>query len=199
VRTPNRIALVAIHRSTRVCFLLVATLTSAELASGEAATQDHALTLHAGKESVVRFFFQPPDGEYFHVALLFRVVKKDDPRWNTSALSDVGRTAYVSLSEMQRLMTKLTHLSSQWDESANVEGLETYKTIHSYGYGMGVKVLSTKGTAKATIAPDKICETLAPLDSALLTPRALWEFQRFRLQYRCPVLGYRPDAYSEFP
>jgi hypothetical protein len=63
----------------------------------------------------------------------------------------------------------------------------------------GVVHMFTKGTAKATIAPDKICETLAPLDSALLTPRALWEFQRFRLQYRCPFLGKRPDAYSEFP
>jgi hypothetical protein len=182
---------------TRVCFLLLAILTSAPSASNQAASQGHALTLPAGKDSVIRFFYQPPDGEYFHVALLFRVAKKDDPRWNTTAYSDVGRTAYVSLSEMQQLMTKLGHLSLRWDESIKIESLETYKTIHSYGYGMGIKVLSAKGTAKATIEHDKICETLALLDGALLTPRALWEFQRFRLQYQCRVPSYNPDAYPE--
>jgi hypothetical protein len=155
------------------------------------------MTFPAGKDSVVRFFCQPPDGEYFHVALLFRVVKKKDPRWNTAPVFDVGRTAYISLSEMQQLMTKLGHISLRWDESAKIESLETYKTIHNFGYGMGIKVLSAKGTAKATIDHDKICETLAPLDAALQTPRALWEFQGFRLQYHCRVPAYNPDAYPE--
>jgi hypothetical protein len=183
------------YRSTRVCFLLLATLTSVSWASSQAGSQGHPLSFAAGRDSVVRFFFQPPDGEYFHFALLLRVAKKDDPRWNTTASSDVGRTAYVSLSDMKRFMTRLTLLSLQWDESPNVESLETYKTIHSYGYGMGIKVLSANGTAKALIAPDKICETLASLDSALLTPRALWEFQRFRLQYHCRVPNFNLDAY----
>ena len=148
---------------------------------------------------MVRFFYQPPDSEYFHVALLFRVVKKNDPRWNTIAYSDLGRTSYVSLSDMQRLMAKLAHSLLQWDQSATVESLETYKTIHSYGYGMGIKVRSANGTAKSRIAHDNICETLATLYGALRTPRALWEFQGFRLQYHCQVLGYNPDAYSERP
>jgi len=95
-------------------------------------------------------------------------------------------------------MTGLAHLSLRWDQSATIESLETYKTIHSYGYGMGIKVLSANGTAKSLIAPDKICETLAPSDGALLTPRALWEFQGFRLQYHCRVPSYDPDAYPEY-
>jgi hypothetical protein len=186
-----------VNRVTQTCFLLLATLTSAPWASSQATSQGHGLTLPAGKDSVVRFFYQPPDGEYFHVALIFRVIQENDPRWNTTAYSDVGRTAYVSLSDMQQLITDLAHLSLRWDESAQVETLETYKTIHSYGYGMSIKVLSGKGTAKATIEHDKICETLAPLDGALLTPRALWEFQGFRLQYHCRVPSYNPDAYPE--
>jgi len=96
---------------------------------------------------------------------------------------------------MKRFMTLLTRLSLQWDESPMVDSLETYKTIHSYGYGMGIKVLSTNGTAKGLIAQTKICETLASLDSALLTPRALWEFQGFRLQYHCRVPNFDIDAY----
>jgi hypothetical protein len=181
---------------TQVWFLLLATLTSAPWGSSQAASQGHALTLPAGKDSVVRFFYQPADGEYFHVALIFRVVEENDPRWNTAPVFDVGRTAYVSLSDMQQLMTNLAHLSLRWDESAKIESLETYKNIHSYG-GMGIKVLSANGTAKATIGPDKICETLAPLDGALLTPRALWEFQHFRLQCHCRVPNFNPNAYPD--
>lgn len=180
-----------------VYLLFLATLTSERWAYSQAANQGHDLTLPAGKDSVVRFYCQPPESEYFHVALLFRVVEKTDPRWNTAPVFDEGRTAYISLSEMHQLMIKVGHLSLRWDESTKIESLEAYKTIHSHGYGMDIKVLSAKGTAKATIKPSKICETLAPLDSALLTPRALWEFQNFRLPYHCPVPGYNPDAYPE--
>ena len=141
------------------------------------------------------FFYQPTDSEYFHVALLFRVVEENDPRWNTAHSFDVGRTAYVSMTDMQQHMTNLAHSSLRWDESPKIESLETYKNIHNTYGGMGIKVLSANGTAKATIALDKICETLATLDGALLTPRALWEFQHFRLQYHCRVPNFNPDAY----
>jgi len=179
------------------CFLLLATLMSAPWGCCYAAGQDHALTSPGGKDSVVRFFYQPPDGEYFHVALIFRAVEKQGPRWDTTAYSDVGRTAYVSLSDMQQLISSLARLSLRWEESTKIENLESKKHIHSYGYGMGIKVLSPKGTAKALIEPGKICETLASLDGALLTPRALWEFQRFQLQYHCRVPSFNPDAYPE--
>jgi hypothetical protein len=174
------------------CVLLLAALTRGPLTCGQDASQGHILTLKAGKESVVRFFYQPPKGHYFHDPLIFRVVEENDPRWNTTAYSDVGLTAYVSLSDMQQLFTNLAHLSLRWDESAKVEGLETYKTIQMYGYGMAIKVLSAEGTAKATIEHDKICETLARLDGALLTPRALWEFRGFRWDYHCCVPELRP-------
>jgi hypothetical protein len=182
---------------TQTCFLLLVTLTSAKPAYCQAASQGDALTLPASKHAVVRFFYQPPEGEYLHHPLLFRVVKKSDSRWNTIAYLNVGHTLYISLSDMQQLMINLAHLSLQWEESTEIEPLETWDNVNSYGYGMGIKVLSSKGTAKALIEHDKICETLAQLDGALLTPRALWEFQRFRLQYYCRVPGYNPDAYDE--
>ncbi len=186
-----------LKRLTQLWFLILATLANAPLVSTQAASQSHALTLAAGKDSVIRFFYQPPEGEYFHVALILRVVEENDRRWNTTAYSDLGRTAYISLPDMQQLVAALDHLSLRWDESTRIEELETYKSIHSYGYGMSVKVLSADGTARATIEPNRICETLASLDGALLTPRALWEFQGFRLQYHCRVPSYNPDAYPE--
>lgn len=181
---------------TGICFLLFATLATSLRSSSQAASQGHTLTLPADKDSVVRFFYQPPDNNYFHFPLLFRVVDKNDPRWNTAPQFEVGRTAYISFPEMQKLITALSAAHLYWEESATVEPLETYKTIHSYG-GMGVKISSATGTAKSTIAADKICDMLAPLDAAVQTPPALWELQLFRLQYHCQVSNFDPKACPE--
>jgi hypothetical protein len=180
----------------QICFLLLVTFASGPRSSSQTPSQGHTLTLPADKDSVVRFFYQPDHNNYFHVALLFRVVDENDPRWNTAPVFDVGRTAYISFSEMQELNTALSVAHLSWEESTTVEALETYKTIHSYR-GMGIKILSSKGTAKTTISADKICEALAPLDAALRTPRALWEFQLYRLQYDCRVPNFDPKAYPD--
>jgi len=172
------------------------TLASAPQISSQAASPSHKLTLQADRDFVVRFFYQPPYNNYFHWPLLFRVVEENDPRWNTAPTLDVGRTAFISFSEMQKLITALSAAPLSWEESTTVESLETYKTIHSYR-GMGIKMLSATGTAKATIEADKICETLAPLDATLRTPRALWEFRLFRTQYHCQVPNFDPKAYPD--
>ena len=154
------------------------------------------LTLPADKDSIVRFFYQPVPGTYLHVALIFRVVDNKDPRLNTAPVFDEGRTAYISLSDMQRLIGGLSRLRVSWEVSPKMESLETYKTSRLCGI-MVVKVLSPRGTAKAAIVPAKICETVAQLDAALQTPRALWEFQLFRLQYDCRVPNFNPKAYPD--
>jgi hypothetical protein len=181
---------------TQICLLLLATFTTAQWASSQAASQGHGLTLAPDKASMVRFFYQPLNGEYFHFPLVFQIVNDNDPRLNTAPQSDTGRTAYISLSEMQRLIAALSDLRLLWRESEKVESLETYQTIHLHS-SMRVKVFSSKGTAEAAIRPGNICKTLAPLDAALETPRALWEFQLFRAQYHCKVPNFNPNAYPE--
>lgn len=183
------------NHPNRIWFLILVFLVIGPRASSEDPIEGHSLSLPAGKSSVIRFFYQPPESDYFPVPLLFRVVKRNDPRWNTTSYSKIGLTAFVSLSDMQQLVTNLAHLSLQWSESSEIEPFESFPNIRAGGYGMGIKILSAKGTAKALIEPAKICETLALLDGALITPRALWEFQRFRLQYRCRVPDFNLDAY----
>lgn len=181
---------------SRAYMLLFATLATAAWGASQEISKGHRLTLPASKDSVLQFFFQPLDGRYFHVPLLFRVVNKSDPRWNTAPLLDIGRTAYISLSEMHELMTRLAQLPLQWDESAKIENLEPYKII-PLGPRMRIKILSVNGTANSSINPDNICETLAQLDDTIKTPRALWEFQLFRMKYDCRVPNFNPDAYPE--
>ena len=158
--------------------------------------QTSQLPTAATQDSVVRFFYQPNPSSNFHVALLLRVVTGSDARWNTAPLYDVGRTAYITDSEMQDFLKGLSRSGLSWTVSNSVEPLETYKTIHSFG-GMNVKVLSSRATAKASIRPDMICVTLAPLDRVLHTPRALWEFKFFRTQYHCRVTNFDPKAYPD--
>lgn len=184
------------NSAIRICLIIVFAFVIAAKGACQDKSQGHALTFPAGKNSVVRFFYQPQDNNYFHVPLVFRVVDNQDARWNTAPVFDVGRTAYITLSEMLQLVASLSRSSLAWHESTKVENLETYKTIHSYG-GMGVTVLSVDGTAKATIEPSRICDTLASLDAVLQTPRALWEFQLFRMQYHCQVPNFDPKAYPD--
>jgi len=181
--------------ASRACILILAILTTAAGQASKDVTKVHGLTLPASKDTTVRFFFQPLDGRYFHIPLLFRVVNKSDPRRNTAPMLDVGRTAYVSLSEMQQIVARLAQLPLQWDESAKIQKLETYEDLDLVPR-MRIDILSVDGTAKSSIDPDNICKTLSQLDDALQTPRALWEFQLFRMGYDCRVPNFNPDAYS---
>lgn len=180
--------------AARISFLLLVILAGAPWISSQVANQRHPLTLTADKDSVVRFFFFPAHNNYFHVALLFRVVEEKDPRWNTAPVFDEGRTAYISFSEMQSLFAALSAEPLSWEESPKIEELETYKTIHSDGR-MGIKILSSGGTAKSGIPPKQMCDALARLDPVLRTPRALWEFQFFRQQFDCRVPNFDFKAY----
>ena len=185
-----------VNCAARFISLLLVLLASALWTSSQVAHQRHAFTLAADKDSLVRFFFFPAYNNYFHVALLFRVVEENDPRWNTAPLFDEGRTAYISFSEMRGLFAALSAEPLSWEESAKIEELETYKTIRSDGR-MDVKILSSGGTAKSGIRPKQMCETLARLDPVLRTPRALWEFQFFRQQFECRVPNFDPRAYHD--
>lgn len=149
----------------------------------------------ADASTAIRFFFQPP-GSYFHVPLILQVAEPKDRRLNTAPLLDAGRTAYISLSEMQQLLPKVTHLVLLWQQGDIVEVFGSASVL-PLAHAMDVTIVSSHGTARAAIQPDDICKTLGAMDSALKTPRALWEFQFFRLQYGCRIPGFRRDAYPE--
>lgn len=149
-----------------------------------------------GGTPVVRIFYQPAGGGYFHSALLFRVVNEDDPKLNTAPIFKDGRTAYISLKEMMRLEDGLVNSGVDWEHSAHVT---TPPTVGHYVLRnkMEITIYSSKGTAQAFLSPPSICSTLGPLDSAFSTPRALWEFQLFRFKYHCKIQGFNPNAYPQ--
>lgn len=154
------------------------------------------LHLEADDKTAVRFFYQPAAGDYFHAPLVFSVIEEGNSLINTAPMREAGRTVYISLSEMSDVVQGLKRSDIVWQESGDIVTLGSYKKLPLFD-DMEILVANSMGTAKARIAPKAICRTLKPLDAALKTPRALWEFQGFRLNYGCKVPGFKPDAYPD--
>lgn len=181
-------------KQSRLCYLALLQL-SALLCLSQSVEGSTVLNSQADENTAIRFFFQPPEGNYFHTPLLFRVVGEKDPRLNTAPVLFGGRTAFISLPEMRQLMQDLAHEDLRWTESGKVEVFGAVEDLRPTG-NLEITVVSSKGTANGSLSPKKLCEVLAHLNSAITTPRALWELQRFRDDYGCKVSGFKPD---EFP
>lgn len=147
--------------------------------------------------TAVRFFYNPEGTNYLHGPLVLRVVPAGDPRLNTAPMTNQGRTAYVSPADMKGMLRALAHSGASWTVSSRVEPLGDIGSLIREPFPLHILAVCSRGTARAKVYPPKICSTLAPLDSALKTPRALWEFQLLRTGYKCNVPGFNWDLYPE--
>ena len=145
-------------------------------------------------KAIVRLFFQPGDGSYFHPPLLFRAVSKNDPRENTAPILKDGRTVYISPLEMKDLIQALSHLDVRW-KHLGIPAKPPTAGHNIIDDLMQLDIYTATGVDRATLDPKYICSTLSPLDSVFTTPRALWEFRFFRFQYHCKIAGFNPNAY----
>jgi len=152
------------------------------------------LACEVSHDSVVRFFFNPENTDYYHFPLIFRGVPSGDPHLNTAPMGPEGRTAYITRPEMMHLIQGLDRLGLDWQESPKVDRLGSFRHL-LWSRNLKILVACPKGTARAEVEPSKICGTLAPLDSALTTPRALWEFRLLRIGYGCKVKGFNMHTY----
>lgn len=177
-------------------FVLVMAASATATQPGRNQESKFLVNCPADKETAIRFFYNPP-GDYFHFPLIFRPVEEADPRLNTAPMTVEGRIAYIPMVEMQQLLQGLSHSDDlSWQESEKVESLGGYRELRGGSDSMEILVVCSKGTARATLVLKKICKTLAPLDAAFETPRALWEFQAFRIGYRCKVpAGFETGKY----
>lgn len=162
----------------------------------QAADESRTLTAPAEENTALRFFYQPTLSDHFHVPLIFRVVGQSDSKISTAPFTSEGRVAFVFVSEMQRLMGRMALSGVSWRGSDTIETLGSSHRLKAVGE-LDITVVSSKGTAKGTIEPRRICKFLASLDSAIRSSRALWEFKKFRLDYSCDVSGFDPQAYPD--
>jgi len=159
------------------------------------ANDKQPLNVRADENTIVRIFYLPPES-YFHPPLVFRVAGENDPRLGTAPINPSGRIPYISLSEMRNLVAALADWNLSWQKSTKLEAPKKIETREMTDK-MEVKVFSSRGTDRVLIEPKQLCERLAPLDAALKQPRALWEFQLFRVDYGCHVQGFDRNAFPE--
>jgi len=147
------------------------------------------------RKTVVRFFYDPA-ANYSHKPLVFRVVEKNDALLNTAPTKEEGRIAYISLSEMHDLVQVLGKSGHVWQKSEAMEPLVPYKSLPTSDK-MEILVLFSDRSVSTDVDPKTLCKFLRPLDVSLKTPRALWEFQGFRVNYGCKVRGFKVGAYPD--
>jgi hypothetical protein len=169
---------------------------SSKLNFGQSEVQHGSFNLPVNKETVVRFFYLPAN-DYLHPALFFRVAGTNSSRLNTAPITNHGgRTPYISIEEMQALIKLLDSAGLSWRTGSAVEVPKAVDFKETTGQ-LEIKIFSSGGTALSLSDPKGICETLAPLDAAFKQPRALWEFQLFRVDYNCKVTGFNRNAFPE--
>jgi hypothetical protein len=155
-----------------------------------------SFSLPVNNQTAIRFFYLPAN-DYLHPALIFRVATPQSGELNTAPIvNHGGRTPYISIDEMRQLVQMLDHSDLLWSETKTVEvpGMVGFKETTGM---LQIKIFSLGGTASSNQDPSRLCQTLAPLDAAFKQPRALWEFQLFRVDYGCSVLGFDRKAFPE--
>jgi hypothetical protein len=103
---------------------------------------------------------------------------------------------YVSADEFHQICVGLLNLDIKWQVS---RGQDAFKEMRELPHvdSMTISVVSAHGTARGNVDPDKLCPTLAPLDSAFSSKHALWEFQSLRNEYYCKIPNFRFDTFNE--
>jgi hypothetical protein len=191
------ILMIVIRRITSIRSAMLAVLLLAPMCvQGKHAKNSEVLDYPVDSSTVIRLFFQPPAGNYFHVPLVFRVVDEGDLKANTAPISSEGRTAYISLSEMRRFLKRMNVKNLHWQESKSVETVEPSFSLPVIDQ-MVITVFSSNGTARAYVMANRVCQTLAPFSSIIVTPRARWEFKSFQTMYFCNVTGFDRNAYPD--
>jgi hypothetical protein len=101
--------------------------------------------------------------------------------------------AFVSAGEMKRILGGLKALGLSW---VDFSGREVFKDkFNRKGTDMlDITLVSSGATAKTQIRIARMCDLLDRLDSAMPSPRILWQFQTFRWDNGCYVRDYDNSA-----
>ena len=171
------------------CYLLAQTQTAINPYPG-------VLTTPVDNNTTIRFFYHPRNADRFVYPLVLRVAEANDERMKVAPVLTEGRTVHISLSEMQELVAGMTRSIMMGQQTKAIEILEPWEMIPTTE-AMDVVIAFSKGAARGAILRKDICKTLGSLDSTIKTPRAHWEFQRFRSYYACRVPGFDDAKYTD--
>lgn len=176
--------------NARQLLFIFITLLTVE-ATAQKPTHSAILNSPVTDSTAVSFFWFGDMDSNFRSPINFYVVSEGDRKLHTVAVESAGHqwNAFVSASEMELLINGLKALGLPWvDSSGRAVFKDSFKRTNS-GF-LEITVVSSEATSKAYIRIARMCDELSQLDSAMPTPRILWQFQLFRVDNGCDVPGY---------
>lgn len=183
------------HATTITFLILAAALFVQGYCPAQAVSQE-AWEKPVDAATVVRFFYLPADS-YAHPPLIFRVAPQGDRRLGTAPIVNMGgRTPFISTEEMQKLIQGLTRTGLAWEQSGSPKPVSPVPNREKADR-MEISIFFTDHPVQAQIPASQLCQTLSELDKAFVQPRALWEFQLYRVDYGCSVQNFNRSAFPQ--
>ena len=160
-------------------------------ATGQRTTKSAVLDAPVTEKTAVSFYWFGDEDSHFRLPINFYVVRDADDRlhrvkWNFPRFV----SAFITASEMNELIGRLKGLNLEWFESKRREEFKDGVDRTDGRMILEIAVLSSNSTSRSGIRIAQMCDKLARLDSAMPTPRILWQFQTFRWDNGCEVPGY---------
>lgn len=164
-------------------------------ATAQTPTRSAVLDSPVTERTAVSFFWFGDMDSHFRSPMNFYVVPDADSRLHKVEVEagDDQWNAFISASEMQSLIDGLKALDLRW---VDFKGREVFKSLFKRtddGF-LDITVVSSKATSKSHIRIARMCNELSRLDSAMPTPRILWQFQNFRVDKGCRVPGFNNNV-----
>lgn len=150
--------------------------------------------LEVNDRTAVRFLLRRPNANYVLPPLIFRVAGAGNSDLNTAPIDQRGRSPYISLQEMKRLVRSLEEDHLLWQISSPAASIEPFEEIVP-NPNLFITIYSEKGMATSSISPNAFCRILSRANQTIEVKRAHWEFEYFRRGCGCKVPGYKGNEY----
>jgi hypothetical protein len=179
------------------CFPILAYLTVAACL-GQIHEQSAVLNSPVDRRTAVSFFYFGDIQSHFRQPMNLYVAAEGDSRLHTVqanfGANSTGLETWITAAEMQTLIGELAHSDLDWVDSKVVEPFGAWQKRRDGEHSFDIIVVSSNGTAKASIRLTRMCDELLRFDSVMPTPRLRWQFQTLRWDDCCVVPGYHNEA-----
>jgi hypothetical protein len=165
---------------------------------GQTPKQSVVLNSPIDRTTAVSFFWFGDMESHWRAPMNLYVASANDPRLHTVSIehgmTSRGVETWITASEMQTLIEKLSRSHLEWMDSKTVVPFKPWPKRTDGHDSFDITVISTKGTARAGIRLARMCDELLEFDSVMPTPRLRWQFQTLRWDDGCVIAGYHNEA-----
>ncbi|MGA8938923.1 MAG: hypothetical protein WB439_07140 [Acidobacteriaceae bacterium] len=151
--------------------------------------------VHADKTTAVQFYWFGDMDSHWRQPMNLYVVDASDPRLHKVEFKQEplheAAIAYISLPEMQKIITQLSRSDDLWYETS--KGGRLPDRPNDPDDEAQITVVSSHGTSVDRVRITHMCDEFASYDDLMPTKRILWQFQTMRWDNGCIIPGYHNE------